>query len=220
MHPQVRDPAVVVDQFELVHGRAPNGHVHLHPTPHELVRALAADLDRRRGRDLQVDLAAERGDALLELLLRRWVVLLDDLALGIPGGRRGREVHSRLVLLRQPHELLRLLGESAEQDEQQARGEGVERAGVARPRAGSVAQVADDRERRGAGRLVDEHRPLGVRPRLGGIRRGGELPPDRLRDLLDRALRWRSRPPGGGRRRRPSGARSRRRRARPSRLAG
>ena len=83
--------------------------------------------------------------------------VLDDLALRIAGGRRRREVHVRRVLLRQPDESLRQLGECAEQDEQQARREGVERAGVPGPRAGSVAQVADDRERRGAGRLVDEH---------------------------------------------------------------
>ena len=109
---------------------------------------------------------AERGDALVELGLWRRLVLLDDLALRVSGRRRRGQVDRGLVLLRQPHELLRLLGEGAEQDEEQARGEGVERAGVPGPRAGPVAEIADDRERGRAGRLVDEHQAARGQPSL------------------------------------------------------
>src|SRR5262249_57976289 len=53
------------------------------------VGALTADLDRRRGRDRQLDLTAEARERLLELALRGRLVLLGRLSFRI-GGRRPR----------------------------------------------------------------------------------------------------------------------------------
>src|SRR5207253_55218 len=88
---------------------------------------------------------------------RERLVLVGDFPLRIAGRGARREVDLRLVTLAQAHEARGLLRERAQEDEQEARRKGIERARVARPRARPVAQAADDRERRGAGRLVDEH---------------------------------------------------------------
>src|SRR4029079_10193065 len=115
-----------------------------------------SDLDCGRSRDFELDLAAERVEPGLEVEERRRIVLLDDFALRIPGGRRLREIDSGLVPFLEPDESLRLLREAAEQDEQEPGRERVERPRVPGPSAGLLAQLADDCERRGAGRLVVE----------------------------------------------------------------
>jgi hypothetical protein len=50
----------------------------------QLVGALTADLDRRRGRDRQLDLAAEARERALELVGRRRLLAPDDVASGSP----------------------------------------------------------------------------------------------------------------------------------------
>ena len=161
-HRKLRHWLLVFLELELVDRRPARRHLDGYAAPVELVRPLAADLDRGCGGDLEVDLAAEGVQLRLELEERRRLVLVDDLALRIARGRRPREVDGRLVPLLQPDELLRLLRETPEQDEQEPGRERVERPRMPGPRARLLAQLPHDRERRGAGRLVVEDEPARV----------------------------------------------------------
>ena len=162
-HRQPRNRRLVPHELELVDARPAHGHLHGDASAVELVRALTADLHRRRGGNLQVDLAAERLEALEELGFGRGIVLLDDLTLGVPGRSHPGQVDRSLVPLRNANEALRLLRERAEQDEQEAGRKRVECPGVAGPRARLLPDVADDREGRRACGLVEEDEPAGSR---------------------------------------------------------
>ena len=114
-HTQVdpRDPAVVVEQLELVDDRAANRHLDLRPTPSKPVRALPSDLDRRVRRDRQLDLAAQPLERGLELLARRRLARI-ALALGVARRADGREVDVGHVALVQADEPARELRRTAE----------------------------------------------------------------------------------------------------------
>ena len=64
------DAVRIRDDVERVDARAPQRHLHLDAAAVQLVGALTADLDRGRGRDRQLDLAAEAREPLLELVRR------------------------------------------------------------------------------------------------------------------------------------------------------
>ena len=157
------DAVAVRDDVERVDLRAPHGHLHLHPAPREPVGTLTADLHRRHGRDRQLDLAAEALEPLLELVRAGGVVPFEDLSLRIAGRGRRREVDLRDVALVEPDEAWRQLGRPAGQQDEQAGRERVERAGVARARAGAPPQLGDHFERRRPRRLVDEDDPRGLK---------------------------------------------------------
>src|SRR5581483_1563034 len=169
-----RDAARVLPQLELAHERATAGHVHRGPAAGEPVGPLAADLHRRGGRDGQLDLAAQTVEPPLELGAARRLGLLDDLALGVAGRCACRQVDGGHVALVESDEVLGKPGRRAEQDEQQPSRKRVERPGVPRARARPLAQLPDDRERRGPGRLVDEHEPCRSERAL---HRGSRRPP-------------------------------------------
>ncbi len=213
-----RDAPVVAEQLGRVDRRAPDRHLDGNAFAMQLVRALAADLHGRSGRDLQVDLAAELLDELGELLLTRRIVGVERLTFEVSGARSRRQVDFRHVALVETHEALRQLRAAAEEDEQEPRRERVERPRMPRPGAGAPAQVAHDRERRGACRFVDEHEARWIKPprrhALPGIAHGGSR-----RSRGSRAA-TKTPPPGGGRPRRPRLARSRRRPARPRSSGG
>ncbi len=71
--------ACIGDDVERVHRRAPAGHLHLDTSPRQPVRALTADLDRRGGRDRQLDLPSEAREPPIELGVVRSLEPLDDL---------------------------------------------------------------------------------------------------------------------------------------------
>src|SRR5262245_12294094 len=173
-HRERRDRLLVLLELELVDRRPPCRHLDRHAAAMEPVRALAADLGRRGSGDLELDLAAERIELRVEVEELRRLVLVDDVALGIAGGCRPREVDRGLVALLEPHEPLRLLREAPEQHEQEPGRERVERPGVTSPRAGPLAELTHDRERRRAGGLVVEDEARGRRgasTRHYGLRR-------------------------------------------------
>ena len=62
------DAVRIRDDVERVDARAPQRHLHLDAASVQLVGALTADLDRRRGRDRQLDLAPEGLERALELV--------------------------------------------------------------------------------------------------------------------------------------------------------
>ena len=152
-----RHAVLVAMQHELVDRRRAVGHVDVLARAEALVGALALDLHGRGGGHAQHDLAAERLEPLVELLERRRLVLVDRVALDVTGRGRRAEIDIRDVALVEPDEVLREPRRRAEQDEQEAGRERVERSGMARPRAGAVAEPLDDGERRRPRRLVDEH---------------------------------------------------------------
>jgi hypothetical protein len=130
----------------------------------QLVRTLASDLDRRGGRDRQLDLAPHSFEPKLELVRVGRLELLDHFALRVAGGGSRREVDLRQVPLVEADEAVLLLREPAQQHEQEPRREGIERPGMARPCPGSLAEIADEGEGRRARRLVHENQPGGVKP--------------------------------------------------------
>jgi hypothetical protein len=65
----------------------------------QLVRALAADLDRGGGRDRQLDLTPEGLEPSLELRRFRSLEPLHHLALGVARGGSGRQVDVREIAL-------------------------------------------------------------------------------------------------------------------------
>src|SRR5204862_3638721 len=94
-----RDLAGIRNDIERVNLHAARGHLHRDASSREPVRALAADLDRRRGRDRQLDLTAEALEPSLELGTRGPLLLGDDLALWIPRRRPRAEIDLRHVPL-------------------------------------------------------------------------------------------------------------------------
>ena len=119
----------------------------------------------------------------------------DDLAFGVVSRRFDAEADGGAIDLRQVHQVFGDAGGLAEEDEQDAGGGGVERAGVADAAlAGGAAHVAHDVERGLAGRLVDRqdagrHLVVGL---FGGRRRlrGADLPHqlEDVRRFLDRLI--------------------------------
>src|SRR5205085_3557327 len=123
--------------------------------PREAVRALTADLHRRRGGDRQLDLAAEARERPFELALRRHPVLRQQLALRVAGRRRPCQVDVGDVALVQTDEAWSQSSCRTGQLYQKASGERVEGPGVPGARAGPPPQLAYERERRASCRLVD-----------------------------------------------------------------
>src|SRR4029453_10076828 len=134
-----------------------------HPLAMQPVGPLASALPRRGGRDREVDLAAETRQPRLQLHSRRRLSVLDHLALPVASRRPPGGVDLGEVALVEADEALRELRRTAEQDEQQARGEGIERAGVPGACAGPLPQISDDREGRWTFGLVDEDEPRWIR---------------------------------------------------------
>jgi hypothetical protein len=128
----------------------------------EPVRTLAPDLHRRRRRDRQLDLAAELREPLLQLVRLRRVVPVELLAFGIAGGRAGGEVDLRQVALFEADEGGGRLRRATREEEEQAGGEGIERARVAGAGSRPAPHVRHDRERRRARGLVHEQDPRRV----------------------------------------------------------
>ena len=147
------------DHLERVHERTPHRHLDDDAPPRELVRPLAADLDRRRGRDRQLDLAAEALERLLERRLRRCRMLLELLAFRIAGRRRRGQIDIGDVALVQADEAGSESGCGSGQQHQQAGCERVERSRVTGPRTRPPPQRRDDRKRRRPRRLVDQRDP-------------------------------------------------------------
>ena len=141
-----------------------------------LVEALAAD---PHGRGHRHPLAHGPGRQLQRV---GHAAGLGQLAVGVAGARAPAEPGGRQVGLRQADEEALQAGGAAEQDQQQAGGEGVEGAGVAGFAAALAADLGDDVVRGDAGRLVvEQHRAriavghaqvaeLGARPRRRGTR--------------------------------------------------
>ena len=135
-----------------------SAHRHLHGDAPavEAVGALAVDLHRggRRARAARRRPRA-RGCRLLAGDRR----LLHDLALPVAGRRAQAEADLGPVALVQADEVAREPGPAAEQDEQEAGRERVERPGVPGLHPVASAQVGHDGERRRPGRLVDQDEP-------------------------------------------------------------
>src|SRR5207247_11009546 len=87
------DAVAVVEQLELADDRPAEWHLDGDPAPVEPVGALAADLDGGGGGNRQLDLAAKAVERLPELVRRRRLVLVHDLALRVARRRPGREIH-------------------------------------------------------------------------------------------------------------------------------
>ena len=98
------DAVSISDDVERVDARPAQRHLHLDTAPVQAIGALAADLDRRCGRDRQLNLAAEAREPSFELLFARRVQALDDVTLGIAGRSAGRQVDLREVALVESHE--------------------------------------------------------------------------------------------------------------------
>ena len=96
--------ARIRDDVERVDPRAPERHLDLDAAPGELVGALAADLDRRGGRDRQLDLTAEAREPRSSSSAPAAARPLDDLALRVAGRRARRQVDVREVALVEPDE--------------------------------------------------------------------------------------------------------------------
>jgi len=83
------------------------------------VRALAADLDRGRRRNRKFDDSPQLRQPRLELLARRCLVFVDDLALRVSRRRARPEVDLRDVALVEPDEpRLELRGGAGEEQEE------------------------------------------------------------------------------------------------------
>ena len=156
--------------------------------PVQLVGALAADLDRRGGRDRQLDLAAEPVEPRSSSRRRR-LVRVETSPSGSPVVVTRREVDVRQVALVEPDEALRRASSRARAARAAARwrtGRACRRGPPAR-RSGAAAS-RDDRERRGPGRLVDEDEAGWAERARRRHSRRGELAADEVRDLLDRRV--------------------------------
>jgi hypothetical protein len=86
-------------------------------------------------------------------------VLVDPLAFDVAGRRPRREVDLGHVSLGQAHEAWLQARRRAREQQEQPGGERVERPRVPGPCAGPPPDRRDDRERGGAGGLVDEDDP-------------------------------------------------------------
>ena len=154
-----RDAVRVPASVELVDVHRAHRHLDGDAAAVERVRALAVDLHRRRGRDREVDRAAQAVERRLELVARRRVVLVDALALDVAGRRARRQVDLRHVALRQPDEPRLQPRRRAREEQQEPGRERIERPRVPGPRPGPPPHRGDDRERRRPGGLVDEDDP-------------------------------------------------------------
>src|SRR4051812_48268961 len=133
------------------------------PRPRQRVCALAADPDPAVGRRA---LSHPSGGQLGRV--GRHHAGVDELALGVAGGRRPPQPRDGLIGLGLVHEEALRAGGAAQQDEEQAGGERVQRPGVADLDAArqATADPRDDVVRRRAGGLVDQQHPIhGARPR-------------------------------------------------------
>ena len=136
------DAVCIRDDVERVDARAAQGHLDRDPLPVQAVGALTPDLDGRRRGNRELDLPAEVRERRLELGRRRRLVPVERLALGIAGRRPPREVDVREVALGETDEAPGHGSCPTGQQQQEPRGERIERAGVPRlrPRAGADAR--------------------------------------------------------------------------------
>ena len=153
------DSAFVRLERELVDVHRAKRHLDGNASPVQGVGALAADLHRRDGGNRQLDGAAERGERLVERFRAERLVLVEHVALEVAGRRAGRQVDRGRVPLRQAYELRLQPRRGAREEHEQAGREGIERARVPGAGARPPPDRRDDRERRRAGRLVDEDDP-------------------------------------------------------------
>ena len=192
-------PSLIGDDVERVHAGAPERHLDGDAAAVQAVGALAADLDRRGGRDRQLDLPAEAREPAFQLRGVGRRVALELLALRIAGRRPRGQVDVRQVALVEADEARRHLSCPSGQQNQQTGRERVERAGVARPGAGRGGAPRRRSRTRTAGRLVDEEDAGRLEPRgarSGDLRgRGGVLATDEVGDLLHRLLAREARRP-------------------------
>ena len=187
-HGEARDRLLVVDELELVDGCLPRRHLDGDALPVELVRALAADLDRRGSGDLQVDLAAEAFEQPRELGLRRRSVLLDDVPFGIARRGQPRKVDRGLVALREADEALGLLRDDPSRTSRSpvANGSSVPAWPARAPVLSRMSRTIANDE--GPAGLSKRTSPLGSVAPLRAISRGRELAANELGDLLDRVV--------------------------------
>src|SRR5439155_19937370 len=101
---ETRDAVSIRDDIERVYTRPANGHLHLDPAPVQPVGALAADLDRGRGRNRQLDLAAEGREPARKLRCIGQLQTLHDLAFGIAGRSARAQIDIRDIPLVESHE--------------------------------------------------------------------------------------------------------------------
>ena len=94
---------VATPEADVVHRARPHGHLDRDAAPVEAVGALAADLHGRGRRHAELDPAREGPERRIEVV--RDTGLLDDLALGIAGGRATAEADLGHVALVEPHEV-------------------------------------------------------------------------------------------------------------------
>ena len=169
---------------ERVDPRAPHRHLDRDAAPCQLVRALAADLHRRGGRDRQLDLAAEAREPLSPAPLRvGGSCRSTTLALGVAGRRARREVDVGDVALVEPDEAWREFGCRA----RTTAAAGRSRTGRACPRGRCARRSGGAGRRRSRTRTARPACRPGRSP--AGLKRatdGTELPADEVRDLLDR----------------------------------
>ncbi len=98
------DTVRIRDDVERVYAGASERHLHGDAAPVQPVGALTTDLDRRRGRDRQLDLAPEEREPTLELARVRRLELLDELPLPVSGRGPRRQVDVREIALVEPDE--------------------------------------------------------------------------------------------------------------------
>ena len=120
------------------------------------VGALTADLDRRRGRDRQLDLAAEAREPRRELLRTGRLQLFHDVPLPVAGRRPGRQVDVGEVALVESHEARGQLSCRSGQHKQEPCRERIERSGVAGACTRPPPHFRNDAERGRPLRLVDQ----------------------------------------------------------------
>ena len=186
--------ARIVDDVERVHLRAPQGHLDLDPLPRQPVGALTADLDRRGGRDRQLDLAAEApraGPRARPGAGGSW--RSSDLALRVAGrGRRGEVDVGQVALVQARRSMVRgWLPHRTTAPAARSRTGRACRCGRSAPASGGAA-------RRRARTTRARPACRAARSRPGSTARGGtsapaaaageELAADELDDLLERPL--------------------------------
>ena len=145
------------DDLERVDGRAAHRHLDGDAAPMQAVGALAVDLHRRRRRDRQLDLAAQR----LDVGERRDRRRLELGPLHVAGVGAHAELDRRQVALVEPDEVAREPRGAADEADEQPGRERVERPGVPGLQVEAVANAPHDLERGRPGLLVHEHEPAG-----------------------------------------------------------
>ena len=151
--------AAIGDDVEREDLRTPQGHLHVDTPPCQLVRALAADLHRRGGRDRQLDLTAEALERRIDRRAVRRRMPAEDVAFRIARrGRRGQVDVGDVSLVQADKARSKPSCRTGQQD-QKPRGERVQCPRVTGPRTRPAAERRDDREGRGTCRLVDQRDP-------------------------------------------------------------